>query len=127
MSEPNQRMRRSMSGSALTDDVATTERAHHRGMRHSGGDITAVSGAVEMRFAINGEGHLAAENDMGGFGSMSVIWILCIWRIGPNVGMGKTFAVQLRCEPSFVLHFVQTFRESAPPKQLRPLIALNWR
>jgi len=116
-----------MSGGALTYDAATTERAHHRGMRHAGGNVAAVSGAVETRFAVNGEGHLAAKNDMGRFGSMSVIWILCIWRIGPNVGMGKTFALQLRCEPPFVLHFVQTFRESVPPKQLRPLIALNWR
>jgi len=48
MNERNQRMRRSMSGGTLTDDVAATETAHHRGMRHAGGNVAAVSGAVEM-------------------------------------------------------------------------------
>ena len=110
MNERNERMRRSMSGSALTDDVATTERAHHRGMRHAGGNVAAVSGAVEMCFAIYGEGHLTAENDMGGFGNVRVVGVLRIWSIGPDVSVGKTFALQLRCEPSFVQHLVQTFR-----------------
>src|SRR6476646_1212170 len=103
-------MRRSMSGSALTDNVATAKTTHHRRMRHTGGNVAAVSGAVEMCFAINGEGHLAAENDMSGFGNVCVIRILRVWPIGPKVGVRKTFALQLRCEPSFVQHLVQAFR-----------------
>ena len=96
MNERNQRMRRSMSGGTLTDDVAATETAHHRGMRHAGGNVAAVSGAVEMWLAIYGEGHLAAENDMGDFGNMCVVRVLRIWPIGPDVGVRKTFTLQLR-------------------------------
>jgi len=99
-----------MSGSALTDNVATAKTAHHGGMRDAGGNVTAIAGAVEMRFAVNGEGHLAAENDMSGFGNVCVIRVLRIWSIGPKVGVGKTFALQLRCEPPFVQHLVQAFR-----------------
>ena len=91
MNERKQRMRRSMSGGALTDDVATTETAHHRGMRHASGNVATVSGAVEMWFAIYGEGHLAAENDMSGFGNVCVVRVLRIWPIGPDISVGKTF------------------------------------
>jgi len=110
MNERDKRMRKSMRGSALADNVATSKTAHCRGMRDAGGNVTAIAGAVEMWFAVNGKGHLSAENDMSGFGNMCVIRILRIWPIGPDVGVGKTFALQLRCEPSFVVHLVQTFR-----------------
>ena len=127
MNERDKRMRKSMRGSALADNVATSKTAHCRGMRDAGGNVTAIAGAVEMWFAVNGKGHLSAENDMSGFGNVCVIGILRIWPIGPNVGVGKTFTLQLRCEPSFVLHLVQPFVRVSQAKQLRPLIALNWR
>ena len=82
-----------MSGRALTDDVATTERTHHCGMRHASGNVATVSGAVEMLLAIYGEGHLAAENDMSGFGNVCMVRVLRIWPIGPDVGVGKTFTL----------------------------------
>ena len=93
MNDRKQRMRKSMSGDALTDDVATTERAHHCGMRHAGGNVAAVSGAVEMCFAIYGEGHLTAENAMGGFVNVRVVGVLRIWSIGPDISVGKTFTL----------------------------------
>jgi len=109
MNEREKRMGKSMSRSTLTDNVTTTETAHYRGMRDASRNVTTVAGAIEMWFTVNGKGHLSAENDMSGFGNMCVIRILRIWPIGPDVGVRKTFALQLRCEPSFVVHLVQTF------------------
>ena len=111
-----------MSGRALTDDVATTERTHHCGMRHASGNVATVSGAVEMLLAIYGEGHLAAENDMGGSGSVCVVGVFRIWSIGPDISVGKTFSLQLRCESSFVQHLVQTFRLECPEQNSYALL-----
>ena len=42
---------------------------------------------------------------MGGFGNVCVVGVFRIWPIGPDISVGKTFTLQLRCEPSFVLHW----------------------
>jgi len=109
-----------MSGDALGDNVAATETAHHGGMRNAGGNIAAIAGAVEMRFAVDGEGHFAAEDDVSGFGGMSVIGIDGIGPIGPKVSVRKTFALQLGGKPSFVQHVIQPFREIGPSKTATP-------
>jgi hypothetical protein len=120
MNEANTGIRGLMSGGALADDVTAAEAAHHSGVRHAGRNVAAITRAVEMRFAVYGEGHFAAENDVGGFGSVNMIGILRIWSIGPKVGVRKTFAVKLGCKSSFVQHVIQAFREFGLSKTATP-------
>jgi hypothetical protein len=120
MNEAKIGIRNLVSGGALGDDVAATEATHDSRVRDAGGNVAAITGAVEMRFAVYGESHFTAENNVSRFGGMSVIGILRIWPIGPNVGVRKTFAVQLGCKSSLIQHVFQPFREIGPSKTATP-------
>jgi len=90
-------------------------------MRHAGGNVAAVSGAAEMWFAIYGESHLAAKNDMGGFGNVCVVGVFRIWpsarnKCGKNLPPATAMRAVVR--PALVQPFVRVSRA----KQLRPLI-----
>lgn len=109
-----------MSGCAFADDIAAAEATHDGGMRDARGYVTAISGAVKMRFSIYCESHFTAEDNVSSFGSMSVIGVLRVRPVAPDISVRKTFALQLRCEPSFVQHVLQTFRKDIRSKTATP-------
>lgn len=88
-------MKNSARGVPFSDEVTTAEAAHLRRMRCTSGNVATFACAIDARFAVQGEGHLAAENDVSRFGWMGVGGVVRVWTICPSVGVREAFVEQL--------------------------------
>lgn len=58
---------------AFADYIAAARWAHSGGMYGSCGDIGPIAGATDLGAAIDRQAHLSAQNDVRGFGLVSVV------------------------------------------------------
>jgi len=63
-------------------------------MNGAGRNIAAVTGAIGLGFSGHGEREFAGEDDVGGFVGVSVVGIVPLWWVLPNVGVGEAFVAE---------------------------------
>ena len=81
--------------SALSDDVAAAAWANDGGVDGVCRHVAAVARTIALRFSSHGEGYFATQDDVSCFHAMGVVWITRVGAIFPDIGVRKTFALEL--------------------------------
>ena len=86
----------------LTDQVAAAFGSHARRVDSTCRDITAFAFAIGLGLTTHRQCHLTAQDDVRSLFVMSVIWVVRVWAVLPDEGVGEAFALELRGEGFFV-------------------------
>src|SRR5437667_6921368 len=101
----------------FTNQVAATRAAHARGVHRLGRDVEAVSWTVSLGSAMDGDRHLAVEDDVRCFAGMHVVGIEGVGTILPDISSSKALGTKLFFECRFV-------HDRISPEILNPQAAL---
>src|SRR5580658_6335391 len=77
--------------SAFADQIPTACWPHFRGVNRSRRDVAPASRVKRLGPTVRCQGHLAAQNDVGGFGVVRVPWIKYVRAVLPNIRAAESF------------------------------------
>ena len=79
----------------FADEIAATEAAHLGGVLGASWNVAALASVIDAGLTVHGKSHFATQNDVSGFGWMSMSRVVRIWAVSPCVGVRETFVLKL--------------------------------